>query len=67
MAIDAVVKYYGSIEDGLIALLQSGEPGLQKFVFEHAIGKPTEKVHHSGDISIPVVFQLDPKFGTDKD
>ena len=48
----AITGKYGSIEDGLIALLSSGEPALIKFVFEHAIGKPLDKVEQSGGLSI---------------
>jgi hypothetical protein len=44
LCIAAIEKKYGSIEKGLINLLESGETGLIKFVFEHAIGKPKENV-----------------------
>lgn len=48
----AISGKYGSPEKGLIALLESGEPALVKFVFEHAYGKPLDKVEQSGGISI---------------
>lgn len=41
----AIVGKYGSVENGLMKLLESGEPSLMKFVYEHAIGKPTENVN----------------------
>lgn len=40
----AISGLYGSVEEGLKKLLQSGEPGLIKFVFEHALGKPQDEV-----------------------
>ena len=53
----AIIAKYGSIEKGLQDLLESDEPSLKKFVWEHAMGKPKEKVEHSGDVSIPqIVF-----------
>jgi hypothetical protein len=52
LAINAIVQVHGSLEAGLSHLLRSMEPSLQKFVFEHAIGKPKEKVEHSGDLAI---------------
>jgi hypothetical protein len=48
-ALSAVVKKYGSLEDGFIALLESGEPSLIKFVFEHAAGKPRERIDMTMD------------------
>lgn len=44
LAMAAIVRQYGSVEKGLMALLESGEGSLIKFVFEHALGKPTENV-----------------------
>lgn len=44
LCLAAIEAKYGSIEKGLIALLESKDPALKKFVFEHAIGKPTDKV-----------------------
>jgi hypothetical protein len=40
----AITEKYGSIEDGLKALLGSGEQSLIKFVFEHALGKPADDI-----------------------
>lgn len=44
----AITGKYGSIEKGLKALLDSGETSLIRFVFEHALGKPTE--NHNVDL-----------------
>jgi len=43
-AVEAITEKHGSLKDGFKWLLQSGEPSLIKFVYEHAAGKPTEKV-----------------------
>lgn len=40
----AIQAKYETLEKGLESLLNSGEPSLVKFVFEHAFGKPTEDV-----------------------
>jgi hypothetical protein len=47
----AIKKKFGSLEAGLKSLLDSAEPTLQKFIYEHAIGKPKDKVEHSGEIA----------------
>lgn len=47
----AIVTKFGSLEKGLQALLDSKEPQLQKFVFEHAVGKPKDTIEHSGEIA----------------
>lgn len=41
----AIIGKYQTIENGLMKLLDSGEPSLIKFVYEHAIGKPTENIN----------------------
>jgi len=43
-AIESITAKYGSLKAGFIALLESKEPTLIKFVFEHAAGKPREKM-----------------------
>jgi len=48
----AIINHFGSLEKGLIYLITSQEPALMKFVFEHAYGKPTDKVEQSGGIEI---------------
>lgn len=40
----AITELYGSIEKGFEKLLTSNEPSLIKFVWEHAVGKPREKM-----------------------
>jgi len=55
-AIKAIEQKHGSIEDGLMYLLGSGEPSLIKFVYEHAVGKPKEKVELNTDPDqIPII------------
>lgn len=44
LSVAAIIKVYGSEEEGFEALLNSKESVLIKFVFEHAYGKPKE--HH---------------------
>jgi len=44
LAVQSIVSTYGSEEEGFAALLQSGEASLVKFVYEHAFGKPKEKL-----------------------
>lgn len=46
----ALVERYGGLNEALIALLETQEPSLLKFVYEHAFGKPTDKIEHSGEI-----------------
>lgn len=48
----AIIAKYNSIEGGLQALLESEEPNLIKWVFEHALGKPTEQVQIDGELLI---------------
>jgi hypothetical protein len=62
IAVKSIVSVYGSLDKGMEALLRSLEPSLQKFVFEHALGKPKEKVEHSGDPESPIVFKTDERF-----
>jgi hypothetical protein len=52
LAVSAIVEHYGDEQKGFQALLNSEEPSLIKFVFEHAFGKPKEKVEQSGGLSI---------------
>jgi hypothetical protein len=44
MAAKALISKYGSEQDAFKALLDSKEPSLIKFAYEHAFGKPREKV-----------------------
>ena len=43
-ATEAITKVHGSLQEGFEALLNSEEPSLIKWVFEHAAGKPKETV-----------------------
>lgn len=49
LSVAAIIRKFGSLEDGLVSLLESNEPSLIKFVFEHAIGKPREKSDITSD------------------
>lgn len=44
----SIEQKYGSLEEGCQALLDSKEPMLQRWVFEHALGKPIDKVQLDG-------------------
>ena len=44
IAIDAITAKYGGLKEGFEALLNTKEPSLIKWVFEHAAGKPQEKI-----------------------
>lgn len=44
LARKAIIEKWGSLEAGLKALMDMGEPALTKFVFEHAVGKPQDNV-----------------------
>jgi hypothetical protein len=44
LARKAIIARWGSLEEGLQALLNMEEQALTKFVFEHAMGKPTDQV-----------------------
>ena len=50
LAKSALITRFGSLEEALQWLVKSNEPSLQKFVFEHAFGKPKEKIEHSGKV-----------------
>lgn len=50
LSVKAIIALYGSEEAGFKSLLESKEPVLIKFVFEHAYGKPTEKHELDGSI-----------------
>jgi hypothetical protein len=43
-AVEAITEKYGSLKEGFLALLRSPEASLVKWVFEHAAGKPTDKL-----------------------
>lgn len=44
LAVSAIEKKHGDLETGFMRLLESNEPSLIKFVWEHAVGKPREKI-----------------------
>lgn len=61
----AIVKKYGSEEEGWLALLESKDATLVKFVYEHCYGKPKDRTEHSSDPDSPVIFKLDGRFKAD--
>lgn len=52
---EAIITKYGSLEEGVVALLTSKEPILQRWVYEHALGKPKDNVHVD-DITVIVKY-----------
>lgn len=44
LALKAIRDKYGSEDAGFQSLLESKDPTLQKWVFEHAYGKPKERI-----------------------
>ncbi len=54
LATNAIIAKFGSIEKGMVNLIESGEPALVKFVWEHAVGKPREKM----DVDLPEGIQI---------
>jgi len=44
LAGEAITEYYGSMKEGFMKLLKSEDTALIKIVWEHAAGKPREKV-----------------------
>lgn len=57
IAIESITQQHGSLENGFKWLLNSKEPSLIKFVFEHAAGKAPDKIEHSGDIQ-PLTLRI---------
>ena len=54
----AIIAKHETIEKGLESLLSSGEPSLIKFVYEHALGKPTDEVDvTSGGEKVVITFK----------
>lgn len=54
----AIQGKFGSVEEGFQWLLETKEPALIKFVFEHAFGKPQENVDLSGEITHTVLYEV---------
>ncbi|MBA3830095.1 MAG: hypothetical protein H0X33_14230 [Taibaiella sp.] len=52
LAQSAITKKYGSLSAGFESLLDSDSDMLKKFVYEHAFGKPKEKVELSGSLKL---------------
>lgn len=45
LARKAIIDKYQTLDNGLKTLLESGEPALVKFVFEHAFGKSPDQLN----------------------
>lgn len=58
LARTAIIAKYGTLDKGLQALLEMDEPVLTKFVFEHAMGKPTEKHEVDATVTNSQVFEI---------
>jgi hypothetical protein len=54
----AIISTYGGNIEAMKSLLDSGEVPLIKFVFEHAFGKPTEKIESIADNQAPTITTL---------
>jgi hypothetical protein len=52
IAIESITEVHGGLKEGFVKLLKSMEPSLIKFVFEHAAGKPTDKIDMRADFDI---------------
>lgn len=44
LSVTAIKRKYGTLENGLVALLDSKEPALIRLVFEYALGKPESRI-----------------------
>lgn len=57
LAVSALIAKYGTEEKAFENLLESGEPSLIRYVYEHAFGKPREKVdlNNDGQISLRII------------
>ncbi len=57
-AIEAITEKHGSLKAGFQWLLETGEASLIKFVYEHAAGKPTEKVNLNHSAEKGQIFKI---------
>lgn len=58
IARNAIAGKFGTVEQGFQWLLESKEPALIKFVFEHAFGKPQDNVDLRGNIVHTVTYKV---------
>jgi len=67
LAIQSITEHYGSLLDGFKALLATRDAILVRFVFEHAVGKPREKldIDMNADVEFVEIIQL-PDNGRDE-
>ncbi len=60
IALSAIIEKHGSEKDAFIWLLKTEEPSLIKFAYEHAFGKPTDKVENINERFVLIEREPDP-------
>ncbi len=60
LARESITEYYGSLKESFIQALKGKDFALKKFVFEHAFGKPRERVDMDflGDLQTIQIIQI---------
>ena len=58
LAREVLIKRFGSLQEALNAFLDKDNPILDKFVLEHAFGKPTDNLNLSGGLSNTTSYDL---------
>lgn len=56
LAQSAMIEKHGTLEAAFAWLLDSGETALIKFAFEHAFGKPQERLEHTMPEGVNLMF-----------
>ena len=55
LARESLTEYYGSLKDAMLAALEDKDTIMRKFVYEHAFGKPTDKIQLDVDGNLPTI------------
>jgi hypothetical protein len=50
----ALIRRYGSLEEAVAAAVDNKQ--LSKFIFEHALGKPTETTNLAGSVDVNITI-----------
>ena len=58
LAREVLIKRFGSLQKALNAFLDKDNPILDKFVLEHAFGKPTDNLSLSGGLNNTTTYDL---------
>jgi hypothetical protein len=58
LAREVLIKRFGSLQEALNAFLEKNNPILDKFVLEHAFGKPTDNLNLSGGLTNTTEYDL---------